>query len=169
MHTFHQLEAKHVECKDSTPRKRMSIKPVTPYTELSPDEQKLVDMAREYVNKSYSPYSKFPVGAALLAENDKGERRMFGGCNVENASFPVGVCAERTTIVKAVSEGFKRLHTIAVVCPKSLGSGPCGVCRQSIREHGEDAQILVLSDMEGNIHRWELRELLPDSFGPGSL
>lgn len=147
----------------------MQKKPVTPYAELSPDEQKLVDMAREYVKNSYSPYSNFPVGAALLAENDKGERRMFGGCNVENASFPVGVCAERTTVVKAVSEGFKRVLSIAVICPKTPGSGPCGVCRQSIREHGEHTDILVLNDLEGNVFRWNLQELLPDSFGPGSL
>lgn len=147
----------------------MQKKPVTPYSELSPDEQKLVDMSREYVKNSYSPYSNFPVGAALLAENDKGERRMFGGCNVENASFPVGVCAERTTVVKAVSEGFKRVLSIAVFCPKTPGSGPCGLCRQSIREHGEDAEILVLCDLDGNVHRWNFPELLPDSFGPGSL
>lgn len=143
---------------------------LVPYADLNSDEQKLVDLAWEMSRQSYSPYSSFPVGAGILAENNVGERKVFGGCNIENASYGAAICAERTAAVKAVSEGFRKFHTVAVVCAKVPGGSPCGICRQFLREFGgTTAVILKVADMQNNVVRYSIGDLLPDSFGPESL
>src|SRR5579883_3061170 len=101
---------------------------------------RLLKEAREACKNSYSPYSQFPVGAALLTRGGK----VFSGCNVENASYGNTICAERTAIVKAVSEGYKDFEMIAVVCIKARDAWPCGACRQFISEFG--AHITVVSE-----------------------
>lgn len=124
----------------------------------------LLSRARDAARASYSPYSKFPVGAALLTR--KGD--VFTGCNVENASYGAGVCAERTAIVKAVSEGHKDFEMIAVVCGTAKNIWPCGICRQFICEFG--AGIVVIAENERDeIEVMTISELLPKLFGPEAL
>jgi cytidine deaminase len=140
-----------------------------PYKQLSTDEQKLVDLAWKMTRRAHCPYSHFPVGAAILAQSSSGTTRVFGGCNVENASYGGTICAERTAAVKAVSEGFTKFLTVAVVCAKVPGGSPCGFCRQVLREFGKNATVLNISDRESSVVRWTVDDLLPDSFGPESL
>lgn len=147
----------------------MTMKEIIKHESLSETEQSLVNTARSFSERAYCPYSNFPVGAGLLAENPKGERKVFGGFNVENASYGGSVCAERTAIFSSLLEGYNKIIAIAVFCPKSLGSSPCGFCRQVIREFGKDAQILITNDTEGNVSKWTQEEMLPNSFGPESL
>ena len=125
-------------------------------------DEKLLEMALEMRNYSYVPYSKYAVGAALLAEDG----RVFTGCNVENAAYGNTLCAERTALCKAVSEGARKFTAIAIA---SSGSAPfpCGACRQSLYEFAPDLRVMVTWD--GNVAEATLRELLPDGFGPSSL
>ena len=114
---------------------------------------------------SYSPYSKFRVGAALLAENG----RVFTGCNVENASYGGTICAERTAVVRAVSEGCTKFIAIAVVTDKEACVSPCGLCRQFMVEFGKNL-IVVQCSNSGKMLILELgKDLLPLSFGPEDL
>ena len=128
-------------------------------------EQKsaLVKAAIEASECAYIPYSKYKVGAAILTESGE----MFKGCNVENASYPVGVCAERTAVVKAVSEGKKNMIACAVVTRD--GGSPCGMCRQTLNEFNPKMHI-ILAKLDGEImHEMPLNELLPFGFGPENL
>lgn len=125
--------------------------------------QKLIAAAKEAQQGAYVPYSGYAVGAALLADDGK----IYTGCNIENASYTPTVCAERVAVFKAVSEGAKRVEIIAVVAGEDMGY-PCGVCRQVLREFGEDATIVVAKDEE-NYHVHTLDELLPHSFGPENV
>ena len=113
---------------------------------------------------AYAPYSKFRVGCALLTKDDK----IYTGCNVENASYGGCICAERTAIVKAVSEGFHTFKAIAVVTDLQEPATPCGICRQFIREFGKDIQVYCFG-MNGSMLSKTLDELLPFSFGPEQL
>ena len=129
------------------------------------DNKELVCLAKEAMQKSYSPYSNFSVGAALLSKSGK----IYSGCNIENASFSPTCCAERTAFFKAVSEGETMFSKIAVVGGKnkeiSEFCAPCGVCRQVMREFCDDDFIIVLSNGE-EIREYKLSELLPVSFSP---
>lgn len=133
-----------------------------PYIKLSPQEQRLVDAALEASKHAYCPHSNFHVGAAILTANDK----IFSGCNIENASYGVSICAERTAAVKAVSEGHKSFNTVAVCCADKLGGWPCGACRQFLSEFGLNATVLCIVDENKSVQRKLLSELLPNSFGP---
>lgn len=126
-------------------------------------------MAAEAMKKSYSPYSRYTVGAALLCANGN----IYTGCNIENAAYSPSVCAERTAFFKAVSEGEKDFTAIAVAGGKGGaiqdGAPPCGVCRQVMAEFcGGDFEILVAAG-NGNFKSYSLSELLPESFGPENL
>ena len=125
-------------------------------------DEKLLEMALEMRNYSYVPYSKYAVGAALLAEDG----RVFTGCNVENAAYGNTLCAERTALCKAVSEGARKFTAIAIA---SSGSAPfpCGACRQSLYEFAPDLRVMVTWD--GNVRKPTLRALLPEGFGPSAL
>ncbi len=128
------------------------------------DEAGLVQAAVAARRRAYAPYSRFAVGAALLASDG----RVFTGCNVENASYGLTVCAERVALFRAVAEGAREFVAIAVACGESPCS-PCGACRQVLREFAPDLTVL-LADGEGK--RWErttLSHLLPRSFGPSDL
>ena len=125
--------------------------------------QALAKQALEAQEFSYSPYSKFRVGAALLTKSGK----VYTGCNIESASYTPTICAERAAIAKAVSEGEREFEAIAVT-----GDGdwtyPCGVCRQVMREFSPDLLVIIVkSETEYREHR--LSELLPYSFGPEDL
>ncbi len=125
---------------------------------------KLIKMAIEAREKAYVPYSGFKVGAAILTK----EGKVFTGCNIESASYSPTICAERTALAKAVSEGYRDIDTVVVVGSFEKLSYPCGVCRQMIREFGEDIKIIVAKSTE-KYKEYTIRELLPESFGPEDL
>lgn len=125
-------------------------------------DERLLAMAVEMLDYSYSPYSHHPVGAALLAADG----RVFTGCNIENAAFGNTMCAERTALFKAVSEGARAFQTIAIAA-RGAAPFPCGACRQSLNEFAPDLRILVTWD--GEVRETTLRALLPEGFGPSSL
>ncbi|MBQ5677200.1 MAG: cytidine deaminase [Lachnospiraceae bacterium] len=135
------------------------------------DKTQLVEMALEARKKSYSPYSKFSVGAALLAKDG----RVYTGCNIENASFSVTNCAERTAFFKAISDGNKEFEAIAIVggeCEKTPDKicAPCGVCRQVMMEFCDyDNFDIILGSTSGVIKTVKLKDILPLGFGPDSL
>lgn len=126
------------------------------------DPATLIAEARRVREQAYAPYSGYRVGAALLGRSG----RIYTGCNVENAVYPLGLCAERAALVKAVSEGEREFVAIAVVTENS--GTPCGACRQVLREFGEDIVVLI-ADTQGNYYQTTVRELLPRSFGPEFL
>ena len=125
--------------------------------------EELIRAAIEARKNSYSPYSKFAVGAAVLtlAEAPK----IFTGCNIENASFSLTNCAERTAVFKAVSEGAVSFDTIAIAARTK--AWPCGACRQVLNEFAPDIRILVTWD--DHVEEKKLTELLPEGFGPRSM
>lgn len=126
-------------------------------------KEKLVQAAIDVRQWAYAPYSKYRVGAALLA--DSGE--IYDGVNVENAAFPTGTCAERAAIFSAVSQGERQFSAIAVV--SSNGGAPCGACRQVLAEFGLDT-IVFVADVQGRIQQeTTVKELLPGAFGSGDL
>lgn len=125
--------------------------------------QKLMDCAIKARENAYSPYSHFAVGAALLCEDST----LYEGCNIENASYGLTNCAERTAIFKAVSEGHTTFKALAVVADTEGPCAPCGACRQVISEF-EIPQI-ILSNLKGNYRVVSLDELLPFRFGADSL
>ncbi len=128
------------------------------------DFDALVDAARQTRERAYAPYSHYAVGAAVMSQSGK----IYSGCNVENASYPVGLCAERVAIFKAASEGERELIALAVVT-SNLGS-PCGACRQVFSEFAGDDAVIVLAAEQGDERkRFTLKELLPDRFGPENL
>jgi cytidine deaminase len=130
-----------------------------------PTDQDLVAKAREVRERAYAPYSNFPVGAALLGRSG----RVYLGANVENAAYPLTTCAERTAVVKAVSEGEKQFEAIAVVT--ATGATPCGACRQILREFsGPDGDLrVIVADTAGHTRTYTIAELLPDGFTPDQL
>jgi cytidine deaminase len=125
---------------------------------------RLEKAARRAAKTSYSPYSHFPVGAAVLTASG----RTFTGCNVENASYGLCNCAERTAIFSAVAEGERGIAAVAVYTPTSTASSPCGACRQVINEFGPHAIVISVCDGEDRIES-TIDKLLPSAFGPGNL
>ena len=129
------------------------------------DLKSLIEKALDMRNYSYVPYSHFHVGVALLAKNGK----VYGGCNIENASYTPTNCAERTAVFKAVSEGEQKFSAIAIVCSGKNPAAPCGVCRQVLREFCNSDMPVVFADAKRNYIESTLGELLPHSFGPEDL
>lgn len=127
------------------------------------DDKNLINKAMEAKKMAHVPYSGFHVGAAVEMEDGT----VFTGCNIEIVSYSPTICAERTAIFKAVSEGHKRIKKVAVV-GDSHHTFPCGVCRQVIREFGKDVRILI-ANSEDDFLEYSLDELLPHSFGPEEL
>jgi len=116
-------------------------------------------------HRAYCPYSEFRVGAALLTSNGK----IYSGCNIENAAYPLATCAERTALVKAVSEGEKSFQTIAITSDVETGfTGPCGSCRQILAEFGLDLNVYLINP-KNESKMYKLRELLPIAFTPHDL
>ncbi len=130
----------------------------------------LIQSAMNARKKSYSPYSGFAVGAALLTR----ELRIYTGCNIENAAYSPGICAERNAVYKAVSEGWRNFLAIAVVGGSAEETDtfafPCGVCRQVMREFVNPSEFIVIVAKNMEEYRiYTLEELLPESFGPDHL
>ena len=128
-------------------------------------DQELVERAFEMLRYSYVPYSGFPVGAAL----ECADGTIFTGCNVENSAYGSTICAERTALVKAVSEGHRDdLTRIAVVGNSTEPCWPCGACRQMLYEFAPDLTVLV-ARKDHSFVKLSLKELLPHGFGPKSM
>lgn len=130
-----------------------------------PDFEVLFSAAKAAQQQAYAPYSRFKVGAALLADDGA----VYPGCNVENAAYPVGACAEAGAISAMVAGGARAIRAILV-----LGDGPelvtpCGACRQRIREFAMPETPILIAGPEGIRARFSLAELLPASFGPANL
>ena len=125
----------------------------------------LVAMALEVRERAYARYSQFPVGAALLGCSE----RVYTGCNVENASYPLTICAERAAVAKALSEGEREFEAIAVV--SSTGGAPCGACRQVLHEFGGlgGSRRVIVADTGGAARVFTIDQLLPEGFTPDQL
>lgn len=135
------------------------MKPLPPAT-----LRRLEKAARRAARTSYSPYSKFPVGAAVLTERGK----VYSGCNVENASYGLCNCAERTAIFSAVAAGERAVRAVVVYTPTPTVTAPCGACRQVINEFGPGALVISICDSNARLES-AMPTLLPAAFGPENL
>lgn len=124
-----------------------------------------IDEANETLDRAYVPYSKFPVAALLIDQNGK----KFKGVNVENASYGVGICAERNVIPTAVTEGMKKIKLLIVTGGTPEPISPCGACRQFISEFSDKDTVIILTNRDKKYKIWSIDELLPYSFGPEDL
>lgn len=163
----HLMGYDHIEDDDKRRMRAMEEKILTAIGQTREGENAVCDdtllaLAREAMKRSYSPYSHYPVGAALLCADG----RIFQGCNIENASFGLTNCAERTAMFKAVSEGATEFTAIAIASTISA-PWPCGACRQVLNEFAPGIRILVTWD--GGQDEMSLNDLLPHGFGPKSL
>jgi cytidine deaminase len=129
----------------------------------SSDIERAIAIAQQYRERAYAPYSGFSVGAALQTEDGE----VFGGANVENASYGLAICAERAAVVSAVSAGHRRFSAIAIAGPNTTTTVPCGACRQVLNEF--NPQLIVSYTTPNGIEQTTLDKLLPDSFGPKNL
>ncbi len=145
------MREKEEEILSSVGISREGAEPVT--------DETLLALAREAMKRSYSPYSHYPVGAALLAKDG----RIFTGCNVENASFGATICAERTAMVKAVSEGALEFDAIAIATGDTPG-WPCGICRQFMSEFAPDLRVIVTWGNGAHVEESSLQRILPHQF-----
>jgi len=130
-------------------------------------EKILIEKAKKARERAYAPYSKFKVGAALLAKSGK----VYTGANVENATFGLTVCAERVALFKAITNGEKSFVKIAVVADKDEPITPCGACRQVLSEFASDPKDpasrdlkIICANLKGKTERYSLRKLLPEAF-----
>lgn len=123
-------------------------------------KEKLIEAALNARKRAYVPYSKFPVGAALLTEDGQ----IIQGCNIENASFGLSNCAERTAIFKAISEGHTQFKGLAVVADTPAPVSPCGACRQVIAEFCDENMTVWLTNLKGEVLKTTVKELLPVAF-----
>lgn len=132
--------------------------------------KELIHSADNARKNAYAPYSHFKVGAALYAAKDEDDFNIITGCNVENASYPAGNCAERTAVFKAVSEGYNNFKAIAIIGGDDIYTFPCGICRQVLREFvAPNIFYVIMAKNENDYVIKTLEELLPMSFGPESL
>ena len=120
----------------------------------------MIESAEKASKNSYSPYSKFAVGACVLTENNK----IYTGCNFENSSFGLTICAERNAIGSAIADGERKIKAIAIYSPNMDNCTPCGACRQVLNEFKSDNGIDVIVKIKDGIKVYTLAELLPESF-----
>ena len=129
-------------------------------------QQELLRLAREARDHSYSPYSHYGVGAALLTKDGT----VYQGCNIENASFTPTICAERTAFFKAIFDGVREFSAIAVIGTGELPAYPCGVCRQVMAEFCDSDFLVITSNCDGSeVVAETLDQMLPHRFGPKDL
>lgn len=142
----------------------MDILTITRFHYVSPNYNKLIEHSIKAKKFSYSPYSEFSVGAALLTAGNK----IFTGTNVESASYSLSICAERVAFAKAVSEGEKLFTAIAISSSSNSYIYPCGACRQFMYEFGKDIDVIIVKSKKDFIIK-KLYELLPGAFDKKSL
>jgi cytidine deaminase len=128
-------------------------------------DQRLFAAAKGALEHAYAPYSKFQVGAAILAENGQ----IYSGCNVENAAYPIGTCAEAGAIAAMVRDGARQIREIVVIAAGDALCTPCGGCRQRIREFAAPETQVHVCGPQGLRRTFTRDELLPESFGPENL
>jgi len=131
----------------------------------STTETNYISAVNQAMDKAYAPYSNYPVGALIVTENGQ----TFAGCNVENASYPEGNCAETAAIAAMVMAGHQRIQKIYIISQDDQGATPCGGCRQRIREFADNNTPVILCSPLGVQQRLALGELLPHAFGPEFL
>ena len=124
------------------------------------DYKLLMDTAKEAAKKSYSPFSKFAVGAGVLTSSGK----VYGGCNIENSSFGMTICAERCAIFKAVSDGEKEILAVAIYSPNEDDCYPCGACRQVMYEFQGEKEIEIITEEKGELNIKKMSDFLPFGF-----
>ena len=129
------------------------------------NEENYIEATKEAMSKAYVPYSNYPVGALIVTDNGN----TYSGCNIENASYPLGNCAEASAIASMVIAGEKKIKTIYVMTKNDEGGIPCGGCRQRIREFSDENTQIMMCSVDGVQQRINLSELLPNSFGPEHL
>lgn len=122
----------------------------------------MIRLAKESIRYAYAPYSRFQVGACLLAEDGT----TYTGCNMENASYGATICAERVAFGKAISEGRRSFQAIAIVCSEDRKAYPCGICLQVISEFMKPESIVILEDTSGMI-QYQVKDLIPNAFHLG--
>ncbi|MDZ7672101.1 MAG: cytidine deaminase [Halanaerobiales bacterium] len=127
-------------------------------------KEKLYNAAKDVIDNAYVPYSNFPLAAALLTK----EGKIFTGVNIENAAYGATMCAERTAIFKAVSEGYKDFEAILVLTNTNNPVSPCGTCRQVINEFNEDLEVIMMTKDKNEITKTN-NELLPGSFSKDDM
>lgn len=125
---------------------------------------RLISAAKDASARAYCPYSHFAVGAAVLTEDGA----IFVGCNVENASYGLTICAERCAVFQAVAHGSRQIRAVVVYTPTPDPTSPCGACRQVINEFGPHADVMAVCDGP-TVLRQTVAVLLPNAFGPGNL
>lgn len=123
----------------------------------------LAELARGMLARSYAPYSRFHVGAAL--ESVSGE--VFTGCNVENASYGLTICAERSAVARAVAGGHRRFRRLVIATRSDAAVAPCGACCQVVAEFGDGLEVFSFGNREQAT--WQLKDLIPNAFNPGMM
>ena len=131
---------------------------------MSSLDEKLIEVAIKARENAHAPFSNFKVGAALLTETGE----IITGCNIENATYGLTICAERTAIFKAISEGKKKFQKIAIVADTEILTPPCGACRQIIWEFCGDIEV-VLANLRSITKTFQMRELFPNAFDQSFL
>ncbi|GKQ42659.1 cytidine deaminase [Companilactobacillus sp. RD055328] len=127
---------------------------------MTQDEEVMYNAAKSAFDQAYVPYSKFHVGAAVKTKDGK----IYSGCNIENASYGLTNCAERTAIFKAVSDGYREFESIMVIGDTEGGCKPCGACRQVMSEFINKEASVYLTNIKGEIERYTMEQILPYSF-----
>ncbi|MBO7673292.1 cytidine deaminase [bacterium] len=124
------------------------------------DYNELLNIAKEVSQKAYAPYSKFRVGACVLSDDG----RIYKGCNFENSSYGLSICAERNAIGSAIADGVKKIKAVAIYSPNQENCLPCGACRQVMAEFRPDDDVDIITVTNGQMNVYKLSYLLPESF-----
>lgn len=130
---------------------------------------RMIAMAKKYRIRAYAPYSRYKVGAVVLASRSDNlyDAKFFGGCNVENASYGMTICAERSAIFTAISAGYS--HILAMIIVTDNGGMSCGACRQVENEFNPNMAVISYNDITGKVVEWNLSNTFLDAFGPSKL
>lgn len=122
--------------------------------------EEMIKLAEKAAENAYVPYSHFPVGACVLTENDK----VYCGCNFENSSYGLTICAERNAVGSAIADGEKKIKAVAIFSPKMENCTPCGACRQVLNEFKSSEGLFVITKISEDIKVYSIEDLLPESF-----